>query len=496
VIAERNEERHANTELKVMHQSTVMNLNSCLRRLEEEAGKFSAMQNKFLMSELERTRHLDASKTADLKLDKLLRVVKDLRSKLADKEQEKSVLEGQLVKVFKKLGDATQKIKPTDAVNKHRPSSSLRNRGEESDLKRNMSREEVPDYEEIDGFLDLDGTRRQRKAGGATGKNKPRLLDLNSSELSEEEVEVRRGRKESDLVHQKLAEATPRRLSMVAKADLVPQFQRQQPMKRKGDLTPRETAKADAKATKEQTEPPSRAKVQSQKASVVQEVPTKLKKRGRKESDHEDTPWRPDIAPVQEDLYEDNEEQGGEDYVMRSMESITTTHTEEALRERTVINEHGQLITVLDKKLDTRHLKLLIAYECSKSVQFDSANPDMDYSEDGTATTKDGESRFYLPFNPNVVFGLKGDVFYHTLFQVFQPISKVPDSLAVYVPPYKLQDNSTPPAPHKPPPIKRGKKQPPHSESCGVNCRHLTKNVRPKVREDMVLVLKKQELVI
>lgn len=518
VIQERNDERDSNTELRILNDTLKNELNSALRKLEESAGRFNELQNKSFVLETEKGRLIEATRVSELKIETLSKGYKELRNSLKEMQNAKVRVEVQLVKLFKKLGLSNKRKKPTEIVDKNRPRSGTRKRIDEVEIKRNRSREEMSAYEEFEDFIDFSNKKQVAKR---QVKRPKQLLIANDTEQSEDMDLESMGSfsMPSNLDSQ---EITPRSQNPVQiatssrKKDQIkpelhvqqgPRFKQQ--LSKESSLTPRSTysnsssvqgepkyvrkASGITSPTKHKTPPPT-----LHKNSVIIENPSKRDVKLRKQSNIvEDNPWVPDIGPVEENVYEENEVQPRA-FTARSMESITTNSSEEGMIERTAINEQGDVISLLDKKLDTRHLSLMNVRACSKSVQFDYEDPDMEYASDGTAITKDGKPRFYLPFNPNVVFGLKGDTFYHSLFQVFQATSKVPDGNAVYAPPYKLEEETKeqPQPPRKHPSIKRSPKKVPHSDACGASCKHLTKNVKPKVRDDMVLVLKKQELVI
>lgn len=527
VIQERNDERDANIELQILNQTLTEQLATALKKLEDAAVQFNEVQNKSLVLESEKTRLLESAKAADLKVDRLTKSFKELRSSLMEMQKAKVRVEEQLVKLFKKLGMANQKMKPTDVVNKHRPNSGARKKVGDGELKRNRSREEISQYEEIEDFLDF-GRKKKLKAAGKEEVKKPKRLQLSDDEdqgmdYEDESPRIRKQRRGQDVDSSPRSFApsdpsTPGRARHLNKADTQATGGRivRAKLIRPDDSTPRSTIsnsnsiQSEAKSTMPSSKKPSPARALTDtsgspkhklptshhKATGGAESPSKYR---NTKSVHypnpDENPWAPEIRAVEENIYEENEGQT-RIYTARSIESITTNSSEEGLIERTVINEHGEVISVFDKKLDTRHFSVINARAYSKSVQFDFEDPEIEYDQDGTATTKDGQARFYLPFNPNVVFGLKGDVFYHTLFQVFQARSKVQDGSAVYIPPYKLEETKVEPPKVKPPSIKRSPKKVPHTDACGEHCKHLTKHVKPKVRDDMVLTLKKLELVI
>jgi hypothetical protein len=406
-VSERNKERAANIEFRIEKQILTANLNTALEKVEETEATLNEEQNKVFVLEAEKVRLIETHKAYELKNDRLMKGFKTMRSNLIEMQRAKTVLEDQLVKIFKRFGLKHKQMRPTELVNKHRPNSSSRKKAEQSELRRNKSREELPEYEEIEDFIYFNL------------KKKVELSETHSEE-------------DSKFPSEDYSEVHSEDYSEVFGED-------------------EDRVKSSAKSNH------------------------KLK---ASEGDHK--------SRMKEGHY-DNKRAG------KSYEDIELVECKEQ-QIRTVINEHGEVVTVIDQEQDTKHLQLTAVHYYSKSVQFDCDDPEIEYAQDGTANTKDGRSRFYLPFNPNVVFGLKGDVFYQSLFKVFQPVSKVPDGLAFYLPPYKLDEGSSPLS--KPPRIKRSPKKTVHSESCGVNCKHLNKHVRPKVRDDNVLVLKKQELEI
>jgi len=66
----------------------------------------------------------------------------------------------------------------------------------------------------------------------------------------------------------------------------------------------------------------------------------------------------------------------------------------------------------------------MIVMENSKSMQFNHMNPEYEWDEDKNAEIE-GETKIYA-FNPNHLFGLRGDSYYHTKNQVFQARTIIP----------------------------------------------------------------------
>lgn len=525
-VAERNKEREYNLELRIQKETLTIDLHSTMKKAEETGSKLTEVANQNLVLEAEKARLKATIQANDIKLERLTKVFQDLRAKLMAVQKAKTAVEDQLSTAFKKLGLKWKQMKPTDVVNLNRPSSSLKKRGgEDVVLKRNKSREEISVYdEEIKDFMNFDRKRKAKAAANSVQQSSDsrelseRDSEGYSEELDNEEWEERgetaegraakpRLRRKRDYAQASSRQSrspsgpsTPKRSKAKLKRDEVTFIStlkaRSRPKKTEdGTPVPSSLKKLKRSTTiKGDTEASSQPKsgVNFKSPQPRQAVHAKGDRRSQQEL--EDSSWVHD-----EDRGAPNEESKAHSryFSTRSIESVTTNSSDEGLEERTVVNEHGELVAYMDKKQDTRQLNFMIAQECSKAVQFDCDEPEMTFDVDGTATTKDGRARFYLPFNPNVVFGLKGDVFYHSLFQVFQATSKVPDDMTLYLPPYKTDTNKEAPVPpRKPPPMKRSPKKVPHSDSCGVNCKHLMKNVKPKVRDDMVLVLKKQELVI
>jgi len=530
VVAERNTERESNTDLRVRAQNLAIDLNVTSKKLEDANRKLIEFQNKVLTQQSEKNRHVDTIRVHEENIARLLKEIANLKLELEVKDKEKMVVEEQLAKAIRRFTIVTTKPKPVDIVNKHRPRSSTRRsidttvkKDNKLELKRNRSLVEVRSFGEIDVFIeefwkgkraaDVDNTPSVKK-------RRPRRLSLvkkkaqedNSEESQDETVHKtneRRRHRDHDFAEsspsssQFSEDTTPYRAERASfvqekpgkprpSQDLtVTQTQRRlskQEPEIPNSLRRNSTVKATAIHKGESLNPQRRNTTASpavRRPSTTQINP--MKREDRRHTLAEESPWAPRIRSVQEDEAEENEGV----YNARSIESVTTNSSQD---ERVAVSRTGQIVTLFSKKLDTLELQMELSEENSKSIQYNSEDPDMVYDEDGTARTRDGESRFYLPFNPNTVFGLRGDVFYHTLFQVFGASSKTADGTAFYVPPYKLEGSESPTLPTRVLPIKRSPKKPPHTAACGGNCKHLNRGTKPKVREDMVLVLKKQDI--
>ena len=135
----------------------------------------------------------------------------------------------------------------------------------------------------------------------------------------------------------------------------------------------------------------------------------------------------------------------------------------------------------------------------SVSVQYDYRQPEVVYEteEEGNAVVgPDGVKYYMWPLNPNQLYGLSGDVFYHTVMKAFQATPKIPLSKTgePHQPAYVLDDtlagsrlsgelrlHST-----KPRPVD-------HSASCGKDCKHLRARHVPGKKEPL-LPLARQDL--
>lgn len=519
VITERNSEREENTDLKVRSQNLAMDLNVAIKKFEDSNRKLSDSNNKILVMRAEKARTLEVIRVHETKIDFLQREAIALKLQLDYMDKAKAAAEEQMSKALKRLSLASTKAKPVEIVNKHRPKSSSGQNSAKMTLRRNKSHEVVGNFEEVGKFIETYwkdkasiGTSKRKKAqkrkltklktqGGAKGLDSDASLDdlghstqerrrrrVHDADLSSDgsqlsEFITMRTDSRSSHTHDKGNPRTSKETSSSRWQRPLNKFEASSPRSSEHGSHGRESrGRADIKTNKP-------GKETSQVTNILSTVHNSPVL-GRDELDRlatDDRQWTSRVGPVEEDLAEENE---GLAYNGRSIESITTTSSQGESGRR-VLNGNGQVITLLDKQTDIIELLLKLADETSKSSQFNCDDPDMQYGDDGTAVSSGGEARFYLPFNPNVVFGLRGDVFYHTLFQVFQCNTRGTDGSSHYVPPYKLH-TAGPVA--KPSIKKRNPVKPPLHEGCSRSCQHFSKDVRPKYREDMVLPLKIQDL--
>jgi hypothetical protein len=526
-VAERNEEKNLNTDLRVRAQNLTIDLSNTTRKMEEAARKLTVMQNKYSTLQSEKLQLSATVVKGEGRISKLLQEIVKLKEVIVMKDKEKFVVEEQMVKVIRNQRVVAKKSKPIEIVVKDRPKSSLRRKeAKKPGLKRSESLSEERGVKETEEFIDLYWKNKAAQQAAEAQENRPRRprRSLRPAESDVESQSDQASKPRGPRVKRanrpdELGDLTPASSSQFAdssapsRRDSTVTFKQDQLKSPSNRLTsPREQVQRRAskfeppKDSRRESTLESHARpadisgiasrkpsisVSMQKPSTSQSNPEVPKRpdRGSILQAADESQWAPRIRPVSENVIEENEP-----YISRSIESITTNSSQEELVQRVVMDAQGHLITMLDKKQDTTQLQLIQVEESSRGMQFDCDDPDMTYSDDGTAQTHDGQNRFYLPFNPNTVFGLRGDVFYHSLFQVFQSSSKVADHTATYVTPYKLQGSEEVVIPPRTSPIRRSPKKPPHSAACGVNCKHLNRSVKPKTRGDMVLPLKKQDI--
>jgi hypothetical protein len=134
----------------------------------------------------------------------------------------------------------------------------------------------------------------------------------------------------------------------------------------------------------------------------------------------------------------------------------------------------------------------------SISTQYDYLRPEVVYEEeeDNAVIGADGVKYYMWPLNPNQLYGLSGDVFYHTVMRAFQAVPKVPLSKTgePHQPPYMLDDSVSGSKvtgemrlhPTKP-------RQVEHTATCGKDCKHLKTRLKPGKKEPL-LPLAKQDI--
>ena len=126
----------------------------------------------------------------------------------------------------------------------------------------------------------------------------------------------------------------------------------------------------------------------------------------------------------------------------------------------------------------------------SIGVQYNWEQPETVYEEDGSFKGPDGTRYYVWPVNPNQLYGLSGDVFYHTLQQIFSVSPKIPlnRSGQPHQPAYLLEGTHLPsPSPPESSPPRR-----PHDpQVCGRDCAHRRP---PRRREERLFPVAKQTL--
>lgn len=126
----------------------------------------------------------------------------------------------------------------------------------------------------------------------------------------------------------------------------------------------------------------------------------------------------------------------------------------------------------------------------SIGVQFNWEQPHVIYEEDGSFRGTDGVKYYMWPVNPNMLYGLSGDVFYHTVQQIFSASPKIPlnKSGVPHEPNYLLSGTHLDP----PSPLEPNQPRRPHDpQICGRNCHHHRPTRR---KEGQLLPLAKQNL--
>lgn len=134
----------------------------------------------------------------------------------------------------------------------------------------------------------------------------------------------------------------------------------------------------------------------------------------------------------------------------------------------------------------------------SISTQYDYLRPEVVYEEeeDNAVIGADGVKYYMWPLNPNQLYGLSGDVFYHTVMRAFQAVPKVPLSKTgePHQPSYMLDDSVSGSKvtgemrlhPTKP-------RQVEHTATCGKDCKHLKTRLKPGKKEPL-LPLARQDI--
>jgi hypothetical protein len=133
----------------------------------------------------------------------------------------------------------------------------------------------------------------------------------------------------------------------------------------------------------------------------------------------------------------------------------------------------------------------------SVGVQFNFEHPEVVYEEDGSFLGTDGVRYYMWPVNPNQLYGLSGDVFYHTVMQVFQSLPRVPLSRTgePYQPPYifagDVQGSKIEGSLNLHPHVPRTSHSP---SSCGKDCSHLKPKKHKSRKGEKLLPIAKQDL--
>lgn len=126
----------------------------------------------------------------------------------------------------------------------------------------------------------------------------------------------------------------------------------------------------------------------------------------------------------------------------------------------------------------------------SIGVQYNWEQPETVYEEDGSFKGPDGTKYYVWPVNPNQLYGLSGDVFYHTLQQIFSVSPKIPLNRAgqPHQPAYLLEGThlASPSPPDSSPP-----RRPHDPQVCGRDCAHRRP---PRRREERLFPVAKQTL--
>lgn len=88
--------------------------------------------------------------------------------------------------------------------------------------------------------------------------------------------------------------------------------------------------------------------------------------------------------------------------------------------------EDGKQIYLNDQSVSTKEFIEKNAIENSKCTQFNWENPDADY-DSPKIYDSNGNLIYLMPFNPNNIYGLRGDSYHHTLKRVFQAQPVIPE---------------------------------------------------------------------
>ncbi|CAG9313706.1 unnamed protein product [Blepharisma stoltei] len=107
---------------------------------------------------------------------------------------------------------------------------------------------------------------------------------------------------------------------------------------------------------------------------------------------------------------------------------------------RAKTGENGNPRQMREESCSTLELSIKNSRESSKGIQYNWENPDADYDSDKLYDSN-GNLIYLVPFNPNNVYGLKGDNYHHTLAKVFQAQPAIPelkDSI-IFKPSYNLE---------------------------------------------------------
>lgn len=134
----------------------------------------------------------------------------------------------------------------------------------------------------------------------------------------------------------------------------------------------------------------------------------------------------------------------------------------------------------------------------SISTQYDYLRPDVvsEAEEDNAVVGADGVKYYMWPLNPNQLYGLSGDVFYHTVMKAFQAAPKIPLSKTgePHQTPYFLDDTLSGArltGEMRFQPTKARLVE--HTAACGKDCKHLKTRVK-KGKKEPLLPLARQDI--
>ena len=153
--------------------------------------------------------------------------------------------------------------------------------------------------------------------------------------------------------------------------------------------------------------------------------------------------------------------------------------------------------TWMSRGVMTDPVRFYRSTECtSVAVQFDTERPEVKYEEDGSFQGPDGVRYYMWPLNPNQLYGLSGDVFYHTVMRVFSSMPRVPlpRTGEPHQPIYQLAQLSGTQipvdlsiSPHQP-------RKPHDPKTCSKDCSHHTRKGGRTKKDEKLWPVSKQDI--